>query len=165
MNDHISKPIDPANLFETVGRFYKPAENAASPAIAESKQTDVRHAGLGDLPSVEGLDTKDGLPRVGGNRKLYLKLLRQFVEQQGQAPAQIAEALARNEVPVAERLAHTVKGVAAVSALARCSRRRAGWRRPSLQEFLLRNLCQYCKSSARFCMTSSAVSMPHCRGQ
>ena len=26
MNDHIAKPIDPANLFETVARFYKPAE-------------------------------------------------------------------------------------------------------------------------------------------
>jgi two-component system sensor histidine kinase/response regulator len=25
MNDHISKPIDPGNLFETVGRFYKPS--------------------------------------------------------------------------------------------------------------------------------------------
>src|SRR4029077_19016419 len=24
MNEHVSKPIDPANLFETVGRFYKP---------------------------------------------------------------------------------------------------------------------------------------------
>ena len=24
MNDHVSKPIDPDNLFETVGRFYKP---------------------------------------------------------------------------------------------------------------------------------------------
>ena len=28
MNDHVSKPIDPAALFETVGRFYKPAEVA-----------------------------------------------------------------------------------------------------------------------------------------
>ena len=25
MNDHISKPIDPEELFETVGRFYKPS--------------------------------------------------------------------------------------------------------------------------------------------
>jgi len=49
---------------------------------------------------------------VGGNRKLYLKLLRQFVEQQGPSPAQITDALTRNDVPVAERLAHTVKGVA-----------------------------------------------------
>ena len=30
MNDHISKPIDPGALFETVGRFYKPT--AAQPA-------------------------------------------------------------------------------------------------------------------------------------
>ena len=26
MNDHIAKPIDPGNLFATVGRFYAPAE-------------------------------------------------------------------------------------------------------------------------------------------
>jgi two-component system sensor histidine kinase/response regulator len=61
---------------------------------------------------VDGLDTRDGLSRVAGNKKLYLKLLRQFVDEQRQAPDRIAEALARNEAPVAERLAHTVKGVA-----------------------------------------------------
>ena len=32
MNDHISKPIDPAALFETVARFYKPAAAARQPA-------------------------------------------------------------------------------------------------------------------------------------
>ena len=48
-----------------------------------------------DLPSIAGLDTKDGLSRVGGNRKLYLKLLRQFIEQQGPAVEQITDALAR----------------------------------------------------------------------
>jgi CheY-like chemotaxis protein len=31
MDDHISKPIDPAALFETVGKFYKPVILAASP--------------------------------------------------------------------------------------------------------------------------------------
>jgi HPt (histidine-containing phosphotransfer) domain-containing protein len=48
---------------------------------------------------------------VAGNRKLYLKLLRQFVEQQGTAPADIKVALANNDTSAAERLAHTVKGV------------------------------------------------------
>ena len=52
------------------------------------------------------------MSRVAGNRKLYLKLLRQFVDQQGPSPVQIADALARNDASVAERLAHTVKGVA-----------------------------------------------------
>ena len=31
MNDHVAKPIDPAALFEAVGRFYKPAEGAPAP--------------------------------------------------------------------------------------------------------------------------------------
>jgi len=142
MNDHISKPIDPANLFETVGRFYKPANAATvaqtsmpavSPVLRSSataeggqvSQTAVTRASprpadleIGDTAGLEAcatipcLDTKDGLSRVAGNRKLYAKLLRQFVEQQGPAANQIAEALARNDASTAERLAHTVKGVA-----------------------------------------------------
>jgi len=112
MNDHVSKPIDPVLLFETLGRYYKP--RPASPSLLSSSGKGMpaeQVSGPDDLPSVEGLDTKDGLGRVAGNRNLYLKLLRQFVQQQGAAPAQIAEALARNDLPVAERLAHTVKGV------------------------------------------------------
>src|SRR5262249_26961628 len=42
----------------------------------------------------------------------YLKLLRQFVEQQAEAPARIALALKTGDTTVAERLAHTVVGVA-----------------------------------------------------
>jgi len=113
MNDHISKPIDPDNLFETVGRFYKPADSTpAADRTAEPRPT-LPPAGPADvLPNVAGLDTQDGLTRVAGNRKLYLKILRQFADQQGAAPTQIAEALARNDPATAERLAHTVKGVA-----------------------------------------------------
>ena len=65
-----------------------------------------------DLPAIEGLDTKDGLNRVAGNRKLYLKLLRQFAEQQGPAVTQITDALSKGDLALAERLAHTLKGVA-----------------------------------------------------
>ncbi len=138
MNDHISKPIDPGNLFETVGRFYKPptsapftpagtvvalAQAAAASASDPSPSPSVGRepaATFGDapkpsdheLPSIAGLDTKDGISRVAGNRKLYLKLLRQFMEQQAPAPAQITTALAKGDAALAERLAHTLKGVA-----------------------------------------------------
>jgi CheY-like chemotaxis protein len=111
MNDHISKPIDPDNLFETVGRYYKPAVAGVidpgynSTVKPQQTQTD-------ELPTITGLDTKDGLSRVAGNRKLYLKLLRQFIEQQGPAPEQIAAALSSNDITLAERIAHTLKGVA-----------------------------------------------------
>ena len=111
MNDHISKPIDPTNLYETIARFYKPA-GAASPPAAGPGRTGVRPPAPDDLPAIDGLDMKDGLTRVGGNRKLYRKLLRQFGEQQGAAAGQVAEALAGGDVALAERLAHTLKGVA-----------------------------------------------------
>ena len=106
MNDHVAKPIDPAALFEAVGRFYKPAEGAPAPDQPSSP------APQEALPSIAGLDTNDGLSRVGGNRKLYVKILRQFAEQQGPAIDQVADALAKGDHALAERLAHTLKGVA-----------------------------------------------------
>ncbi|MCX6926627.1 MAG: response regulator, partial [Verrucomicrobia bacterium] len=120
MNDHITKPIDPALLFETVGRFYKPATAAApSDEDAGSKEKGGGNAQempsaakSPDIPSLDGLDTKDGLTRVAGNQKLYLKLLRQFAEQQGPSVEQITGALAQGDNALAERLAHTLKGVA-----------------------------------------------------
>jgi len=69
-------------------------------------------AATGEFASVEGLDPTEGLPRVAGNRKLYEKLLRQFAEQQGTAVGQTTAALAQGDLALAERLAHTLKGVA-----------------------------------------------------
>jgi two-component system sensor histidine kinase/response regulator len=106
MNDHVAKPIDPAALFDTIGRFYKPSE-AAPPADAREAP-----AGTAGLPAVAGLDTRDGLSRVGGNEALYLNLLRGFSERHGRTAGQIGEALAESDTTTAERLAHTVKGVA-----------------------------------------------------
>jgi two-component system sensor histidine kinase/response regulator len=107
MNDHVAKPIDPAALFETVGRFYKPpAESAPDTPRREAAAT------TAGMPSVASLDTGDGLSRVGGNQNLYRRLLRDFADGQGRAPDQIADALATGDVMVAERLAHTLKGVA-----------------------------------------------------
>ena len=106
MNDHVAKPIDPTALFEAVGRFYTPAEAAPPP---DRPSGPAPHE---ELPSIAGLDMRDGLSRVGGNRKLYVKILRQFADQQGPALNQIADALAKGDHTLAERLAHTLKGVA-----------------------------------------------------
>jgi len=129
MNDHISKPIDPKVLFETVGRFYTPTSEptsavpiptaAPTPAPAGSAANGASPHGIGsppdevEIPTVDGLDSASGLLRVAGNRTLYLKLLRQFSVQQSAAPAEIAEQIRSGDLATAERTAHTVKGVAA----------------------------------------------------
>lgn len=122
MNDHVSKPIDPIALFETVNLHYHPIikENYDSPLPDRTNIVSVPPvppAGKtsidgNDLPSVAGLNTANGLLRIAGNKKLYIKLLRQFAEQQAETPASIAKFLATGDMAAAERLAHTVKGVA-----------------------------------------------------
>ena len=113
MNDHVAKPIDPAILFDTVARFYEPARRASGQAQSpRPPSADGVAADPDRLPAISGLDTANGLTRVGGNSRLYLKLLRQFVEQQGSADEQITRALEAGDRALAERLAHTLKGVA-----------------------------------------------------
>jgi HPt (histidine-containing phosphotransfer) domain-containing protein len=64
------------------------------------------------LPEIDGVDIKDGLKRVGGNSRLYRDLLLKFAVKNSEAGLQIANALHIGDRNTAERLAHTVKGVA-----------------------------------------------------
>ena len=64
------------------------------------------------MPDIAGVDLADGLNRVAGNRRLYRDLLGQFAKKQGDAAAQISAALENRDAKLAERIAHTVKGVA-----------------------------------------------------
>jgi HPt (histidine-containing phosphotransfer) domain-containing protein len=114
MNDHVSKPIDPDNLLSTLTRWAKPrplsgvelgVKSAAPPAPIKS-------ADEVTLPEIAGVNIADGLMRVAGNRQLYRDLLRQFAAKQADAAAQISTALESGDQKLAERIAHTVKGVA-----------------------------------------------------
>jgi HPt (histidine-containing phosphotransfer) domain-containing protein len=55
---------------------------------------------------------KNGLRRVAGNKKLYRDLLMQFAAKHGDAGQQISAALESGDLKLAERMAHTVKGIA-----------------------------------------------------
>jgi two-component system sensor histidine kinase/response regulator len=107
MNEHITKPIDPGLLFQTLARFHRSGAAASAPPQGAS-----RAPFAAALPAIAGLDTADGLARVAGNQALYLKLLRTFREEQASAVAQITAALDQGEPGSAERLAHSLKGVA-----------------------------------------------------
>jgi PAS domain S-box-containing protein len=109
MNGHIAKPIDPALLFDTLSKVACSAQGAVAAGTSATAETAVAAP---DLPQVDGLDSADGLRRVGGNNKLYAKLLRQFASQQADAVGQIRAALAVRDTESATRLAHTLKGVA-----------------------------------------------------
>jgi len=108
MNDHVSKPIDPEALFTTLTRWAK-----ARPSAPEMAPKQVQEKSDIAIPEIAGINSVDGLKRVAGNKRLYLDLLAQFADKQGDANAQIGTALQRGDRKLAERIAHTVKGVAA----------------------------------------------------
>jgi signal transduction histidine kinase/DNA-binding response OmpR family regulator len=111
MNDHVSKPIDPDAMFATVMKWIKPRRVQPSEPPAPKVQA-AAPQNLPDLPEIDGVDSKDGLKRVGGNSRLYRDLLIKFAAKHSSAAPQIADALHIGDRNAAERIAHTVKGVA-----------------------------------------------------
>jgi signal transduction histidine kinase/HPt (histidine-containing phosphotransfer) domain-containing protein len=89
MNDFISKPIDSGQLNRVLGKWLPPEKiivektvpgaapagtSAGTPAAPESGGDPL----LEELSAVQGLDAREGLSHVGGNRGGYVRALRQF---------------------------------------------------------------------------------------
>jgi HPt (histidine-containing phosphotransfer) domain-containing protein len=108
MNDHLTKPIDPDAVFTALRRWVRaPESKAPKPIPTQASLTPAIN-----LPAIEGVDLGDGLKRLAGNTRLYRNLLEQFCEKQATVAQQTREALEGGDRTFAERLAHTLKGVA-----------------------------------------------------
>ena len=77
-----------------------------------SKEGTFSGAGRTIPMSLPGMDTEAALERLRGNWKLFRKITAQFQRDYGTAAAEMEEALERGDAQAAERLAHTVKGIA-----------------------------------------------------
>ncbi len=64
------------------------------------------------IENFSGLDVPGALKRLGGNAKLYARLLDQFQGSYEKTGESIAEHLAASDFSTAEREAHTLKGLA-----------------------------------------------------
>jgi two-component system, sensor histidine kinase and response regulator len=112
MNDHVTKPIDPEELFDVLLRWLTHRTvDAAERDTAAPVPTPLPEAGP-PLDLIPGLDTADGLRRVLGRREAYVGILRRFAEGQADIARDIRAALAEGRRADAERGAHTLKGVA-----------------------------------------------------
>ncbi len=122
MVGHIGKPIDPDELYRVLASFSRSAARkklvaegyagAVPPAASYSKEGAQADAAAA-LPRVAGLDTRAGLICTGGKQIFYLSLLTQFLSEFRRFPEQAAQWLREGKLDDAERLAHSLKGVAA----------------------------------------------------
>jgi len=117
MNDHVTKPIDPDQLFATLQKWIKPV---AGRSVVQ--KVSVPHAPAKadqvvpleeDLPeSLPGFDVAAGLSRLRGNKRLYRKLLLDFGGNYGAVAGEIRKALAARNFNQTHSLVHNLKGLA-----------------------------------------------------
>jgi two-component system sensor histidine kinase/response regulator len=117
MSDHVTKPIDPDQLFATLQKWIKPvAERTAvqkSPVRNAPAQPDETVTVEENLPeSLPGFNLAGGLARLMGNKRLYRKLLLDFGANYGAVAGEIREALAAGDFNQAHSLVHNLKGLA-----------------------------------------------------
>ncbi|WP_421901805.1 PAS domain S-box protein [Maridesulfovibrio sp.] len=107
MNDHITKPIDPSELYEVLSRLIPDGERELAPEKPESVQEEV------ELPDeIPGIDIQSGLMRVNNNRKLYRELLVKVHDNYAQSGNEVESLIANEHPDDAQILAHTIKGLA-----------------------------------------------------
>ena len=125
MNDHVTKPIEPAVLWAALRRWIQPRAAGAAPGVVQAPalaEPAAPAAPTGQaapaqshptLPCVPGLNTGLGLQRALHKPPLYAQMLRRFVQGQSPVLTALQQALSTNDVALAERLAHTLRTVAA----------------------------------------------------
>jgi CheY-like chemotaxis protein len=110
MNDYVSKPIDVDQLFSTLKKWIKPKDSAALPIhpLKESEESSSER-----LPDeLPGIHIKSALNRLGGNKKLFKTLLKEFDRDYQNAADDISKALDKQDFKTVLLLSHTLKGVA-----------------------------------------------------
>jgi CheY-like chemotaxis protein len=128
MNDHVAKPIDPAELFSVLEKWIQPQTGRPDMVARDSLDAgDDEPAIVSDhtpplsgisseadgLPeSLPGFDLPAGLSRLQGNSKLYRKLLLDFGSSYRDASEEIQSALNSDDIKQVHSLVHNIKGLA-----------------------------------------------------
>jgi two-component system sensor histidine kinase/response regulator len=107
MNDHLSKPLNVAQMFATMAKWITPKAGRRALAAALPQAATAAAGGLPDLP---GIDTQAGMATTMNDGKLYARMLVNFRDRQGDFARLFSDACADPDPTAAMRAAHTLKG-------------------------------------------------------
>ncbi|UCE51573.1 MAG: response regulator [Desulfobacterales bacterium] len=126
MDDHVTKPIDPNQLFATLHKWIRSAddrgqirqpeadisEEAVPETFAKPSRPVPQTVDEDSLPqTLPGFDLSSGLQRLQGNRRLYKKLLLNFAANYAEVASKIQKALDAKDMEQVHSLVHNLKGV------------------------------------------------------
>ncbi|KJU83402.1 multi-sensor hybrid histidine kinase [Candidatus Magnetobacterium bavaricum] len=121
MNDYVSKPIDPEQLYKVLLKWIRPESlpTVAGPATqgltadknkkpTQSKNQEVSVEFPETLP---GIDVESALKRLKGNKQLFRKLLIGFSKKYASITEEIRSEIQEGDLNAAALVAHTIKGI------------------------------------------------------
>ncbi len=103
MDGYISKPINTVELFRSLLKFIKP--------VKPDKNISVKPQLIEKIPLIRGLDTVRGLSILGGNIKLYLRLILNFAESYRHGDQDLKKIFKDGDMTGVKEFLHTLKGV------------------------------------------------------
>jgi CheY-like chemotaxis protein len=111
MDDHVTKPLDPEELFKALVKHINPLkrpvrETPPPKAVAGGQQRKAVR-----LPELPGIDTASALARVGGRPDTLIRLIKKFGSGHADAVDAIAALLNTGKTRKAREAAHALKGV------------------------------------------------------
>ncbi|WP_342423562.1 PAS domain S-box protein [Paenibacillus sp. FSL E2-0178] len=112
MNGHVAKPVDPDILFAKISRWTSDVSREEQPDYDEREHGCPQEAQGTSGFRIEGIDTENGLRRVGNNEALYIQLLLKYSESQLDTARKLRSFIKQGDEEAVYMLAHSLKGVA-----------------------------------------------------
>ncbi len=109
MNGHIAKPINVANLYQTLQQ-YLPLEGEQPPSVSPPQD---KESSTESYPQLTGVDVAQAIFDTGGNADSYFSILERFLDAQKIDTHSLRAIIAKEDWEGAERMAHTLKGASA----------------------------------------------------
>lgn len=121
-NGHLNKPVNITQLFQVIAQNIRKGQKTelnkeSNIEFKEALVKDLEIVGYDDtIPYLDGIDVDTMLTRLGGNKTLVRNLLIKFSNNQKETVKDILGTLESEDYETAERLAHSIKGLAGIIA-------------------------------------------------
>jgi len=123
MQDFVTKPIDPDELFATLVQWIKPGDYSTGlgSQVADNKDNGIEERTsriqaaeseqVIEIPDIPGLNIQEALKKVSNKKSLYLSILEKFYVNNQDTCKELIHKVEGNDFETAQRLVHTLKGV------------------------------------------------------
>jgi len=105
VDDYISKPIEPQELFGAIEKWTKSYDRVKTPQKRGKSEKSSQPRGA-------PLDLKAALTRLGDDKEFLEEMLHEFLDSAPKQLEKLDEAVKKGDAKVVEREAHSIKGAA-----------------------------------------------------